>query len=195
MLVFLLNHFWWLTWKGHEDDERCEWFTNPLPPENVISVLLTTKPIKVSDIKYFGNTDIAPTKFWLLPVKYPVSRHKLRHSLLILLLLQLLQSLKIFFNEYFFFFHYFPPDLMYTGTKQPCAASSVGACLRARLGWARDPAWPRSLNTMCTAWPGAWSVVISVIICETESAPGSGGQDVNNPSGCSFVAEHSGVFR
>ena len=27
------------------------------------SVLLTTKPIKVSDIKYFGNTDIAPAKF------------------------------------------------------------------------------------------------------------------------------------
>lgn len=105
------------------------------------------------------------------------------------------ESKHIFFMNIFFSSHIFPPDLMDTGTKQPCAASSVGACLRACLGWARDPAWPRSLNTLCTAWPGARSVVISVIICETESAPGSGGQDVNNPSGCSFVAEHSGVFR
>ena len=105
------------------------------------------------------------------------------------------KSKDIFSWIFIFLFYYFPPDLMDTGTKQPCAASSVGASLRARLGWARDPAWPRSLNTLCTAWPGPRSVVISVIICETESAPGSDGQDVNNPSGCSFVAEHSGVFR
>ena len=135
------------------------------------SVLLT-KSIKVSDIKYFENNDIAPAKFWPLPVKYPVPRHQLGHALLILLLLQLLQSLIRVIKTHFPF--------LIALTWWTLALSSL--VLHRLAGLASVPAWagpetlrdPGAWNTMCTAWPGASDVVIGVIICESgpPNAPG-----------------------
>lgn len=98
--------------------------------------VLLTKPIKVSDIKYFENNDIANmAKFWPLPVKYPVPRHQLGHPLLVLLLLQLLQSLLTMFHECFLFS---PCQYPWPGGHWRWAAWCCTAC----WGWPLSPPGP-----------------------------------------------------